>query len=858
MAEQNYPLLVFPSAAPADRDKRNAARPKALHKPSLDRQRSRIGPKFHTLQTTLEAQRLQLQATAPGENPEMVLVFDVIGSVQNFANTVKRTPGLEWLFEEPASYEADEDFFLMEDEERPLLGCMFLIGTNKAALDQIISLWQRYLLDPKEKFERGFNAWRGVFGYLRDVRYWSVQDRLRLDTRETLANFLESSEETLRIEIEAWVYSGGPERNAAVAAELTKLVSQVGGRVLTSALISAISYHGFLVALDRAAVEQLLSSEPPELAFCNRVMYFRPRGQAMALPSEGGQSIEHSAPNGTLPVGPPKIALLDGLPVQNHPLLQGRIIIDDPEDWEAGYEVKDRVHGTAMASLITRGDLSLDAPSLSSPIYVRPVLRPGPPDLRGGRAECTPDDQLLIDLFHRAVKRICKGDAGEAPAAPTVRVINLSLGDGNVVFHQEMSPWAKLLDWLAFEYNVLFVISAGNCTETLDIEMARDSFKELSAADKQHEVMNALAMRAQNRRLCSPAEAINGITVAGLHSDGAGPWVGRGEQFQAARDEGIAPYNRVGHGFRRAVKPDILFPGGRILYRAAISSPVHIARVSPVHTVLAPGHKKAAPITGGERSPTNFSRGTSNATALATRAAANILDMLSSMRAANPALLPDFFDTVITKALLVHGATWGGHETELLKATNYEDVHRVGQQNLLARALGYGAVNVDRVLSCTDQRATVIGFGLLMTDQALVFEVPLPPSLRARPIMRRMTVTLAWLTPTNPQHQAYRKAMLWFDPPKDTLSVHRQYAHWQQVRRGTVQHEILEGQAAAAFVDGDVLKFKVNCDAPAGKLGVSVPFSLCVSLEVEEGVPVPIYQEVSEKIRPKVPVQPGG
>jgi len=70
------------------------------------------------------------------------------------------------------------------------------------------------------------------------------------------------------------------------------------------------------------------------------------------------------------------------------------------------------------------------------------------------------------------------------------------------------------------------------------------------------------------------------------------------------------------------------------------------------------------------------------------------------------------------------------------------------------------------------------------------------------------------------------------------LGVLRGNCEWRHPRRGTLQHEVIEGQDALAFIDGKVV-FKVNCSKDAGTLSDSVPLALCVSLEVAEGVPLP-------------------
>ena len=46
-------------------------------------------------------------------------------------------------------------------------------------------------------------------------------------------------------------------------------------------------------------------------------------------------------------------------------------------------------------------------------------------------AETTPPDRLPLDVIYLAVRRLLEGDGDEPASAPTVVVINLSLGDLN-------------------------------------------------------------------------------------------------------------------------------------------------------------------------------------------------------------------------------------------------------------------------------------------------------------------------------------------------------------------------------------------------------------------------------------------
>ena len=95
---------------------------------------------------------------------------------------------------------------------------------------------------------------------------------------------------------------------------------------------------------------------------------------------------------------------------------------------------------------------------------------------------------------------------------------------------------------------------------------------------------------------------------------------------------------------------------------------------------------------------------------------------------------------------------------------------------------------------------------MLSVDQSHIHRFPLPPSLARKAGWRRLTITLSYFSPLNPMHQGWRRAHLWFEPPKGKLKVDRTQADWQAVTRGTVQHEILDGEKADVFTEGDALE----------------------------------------------------
>lgn len=865
MPNGHFPLLFFPARAKVERSRLGGG-PGRILTPGIERQRARIAPQFAVLQRAFDAKRVQLQQTAPLENPELVLVFEVVGTVADFAKAVNKVPGLEWLFElAEDGIDQDDDFRVEEEDERDekLSGRLYLIGSNQEALNQLLGLWDRYQRDPTARFDRGLAPFKHVFEQLRAIRPWDVNDRVGPDVREYWQDKVDDGQAEIRFEIEVWHYASAA-RNAAARVEVEMLVRQLGGRTLSRALIEDIAYHGLLVELPAESVRTILAGEVPGLLASERIMFFRPKGQSVA---EALTEIESFVAEGELPPTneAPVVALLDGLPLGNHALLSDRLVIDDPDGFEAGYEAKDRVHGTAMASLILHGELDQEGPPLRRKLYVRPIMQPDPNDgFNQRRREQTPDTALLIDLVHRAVKRICEDEDGWPAAAPTIRVINLSIGDSYRIFSRELSPWARLLDWLAHRYSLLFVVSAGNDSSPLTLETPRDSMGALDPGDRHGLAFNALVRGNADRRLMAPAESINSLTVGALHADGSLAAVIH-NRFDLFAESGISPLSRIGHGYRRAVKPDILMPGGRLLHMEQYVGPAETTTVEPVLSAARPGHRVAvAPLPGGRLDETAYCRGTSNAAALASRAAAQAYDALEVLRTARPNAPGPEYDAVMLKALLVHGASWGELSATLLESRpDFQAIananrRRTAQKDFITRWLGHGPVDLERGLTCADHRATLLGFGELAADEAFTFSAPLPPSLSGVRAWRRVTITLAWMSPINPTHQAYRRAKLWISDPVSELRVSRTNSvDHNAAKRGTVQHEILEGEDAVAYVDGDQFVCKVNCAADAGKLEGNVRFALCVSLEVAIESGIRVYQEISERIAPAVEIRPG-
>ena len=852
------PLLILPTPTELPKQKKRGFPPERPRLPSRARQAERLTPRFTVLQEALDARRARLRTESSGVIPEEVLVLETVGPVNDFIVAVRKVRGLEWLGEiEVEDIPPDDDFFVADRDGAPrtdklLKGRLFLVLYNHQALNQMLSL--KNLWTKGQKLPRGLGKWAELFPQIRDMRPWGVRDRFyETGVLDDWRERVEHNAERIPCEIELW-FRVDHRRRRAARDRVTTIVQSLQGAVYHESLIEEIGYHALLAQLPIGSVRSLLEDIDQEssLVQCEQIQFFRASGQmaGIVLDDERTTDARTIQPH-VAPLGKPVVALFDGLPLQNHRRLSDRLVVDDPDGFEADYQAAERRHGTAMASLIIHGDIDADEPPLNRLLYVRPILHPDQRDWRQSRQETAPENSLIVDLIHRAVRRLFEGD-GDAPAvARQICVINLSIGIRDRLFESTMSPLARLLDWLSWKYQVLFVISAGNHTQPIVCDVPRDQVGAMSPQDLQTQVIKAVATDTRHRRLLSPAEAVNALTVGAIHSD-ASTGQAAPRAIQPYCDDNLPSIiNAQGMGYRRAIKPEILLPGGRtVLFEslqqgANATFDVYTQSRQPGQCVAAPGS------TSGDLSYTWYERGTSNATALASRTASRLYDVLEELhQGAGGEIIEAVPYAVWLKALLVHGANWGTAADVLTQILRTSRNSRQFKE-YITRLMGYGMIDHARVSECSAHRVTAMGGGLLQNDQAHIHRFPLPPSLSGPRCWRRLSLTLAWITPVNAFHQSWRRAHIWFEAPlkpHNTLQVERKGADARAVQRGTVQHEIMEGNKAVAFVDGDNLEIQVNCRSDAGALEDAVPYALAATLEVAEDLGVDIYNEVAVRV----------
>ena len=235
--------------------------------------------------------------------------------------------------------------------------------------------------------------------------------------------------------------------------------------------------------------------------------------------------------------------------------------------------------------------------------------------------------------------------------------------------------------------------------------------------------------------------------------------------------------------------------------------------------------------------------GTSNSTALASRLCAQLLENLHRYIA-----VPSDYDAVAAKCLFIHSCDWGNLGKEL----QIKYVPQSGKEKeKVARWIGYGYPIIEKSLFCEDNRVTLVGYGSISQNNYVEFRFPLPNCLQAQHLEKKLTITLAWMSPIDVNTKKYRLANLEFKSNCDDVGLvqsTRQEADNNISRRGTVQHEVFKGSSASAYEDGTDLVIKVLCKKE-DKLSVPIKYVLMATLEVAPEAGLPIYQEVAARLQ---------
>ena len=850
-SDPTKPLLRFDPGVAGERTK--GPQLKMPYPPSHKRGRQRrvLGPKFTALQKALEAGQspLALKADPEALAAESLLVFELKErALVSFTKALEAIPGLDLVGE------GDTE---LEHEEAP--GYLYLLIPTEAAIREMLALWKVW--QANKPLGQKYKAWERLFICLHDLRRWGPKDRVTEEDARLIADMAEFDPNTnVRVEIEL-VFERDAKKAKPMRDATEASIVKLGGRKLDESRLEQIAYDALLVEVSAANAQAIAQRDPTSFAGLPDVFAIRPQSR-IDVTTEFGDP-EEAAPQIAAPTKPAIAAILDGVPVANHPAFAQHVELIDPDDL-AAEAVGQRSHGTAMTSLVVRGDLKRGEVPLDRKVVVRPLMYA---HIYDQADEIFAPEELLVATFVRAVQDLREGANA---AAPAIFIINVSLGDKNRPFFGRTSAWARAVDWLAHHYGILFVVSAGNADgRQHDIEMkaiANDAaFKALSNQQRTEAVLAGINAGVRLRRILSPAEAVNALTVGALHDDAMREVPNKGYSLDPLPSGTLpTPSSRVGPGVGNAIKPDILMPGGRLRVTSDTACTPAVVRVTPANRFG--GLQVAGPrldATGLALS-NDWSGATSGAAALATRAAHAIHDALENAYPNEFVPLSLRHKALLVKALLAHRARIPEDGKEII-----ERVFGPAEPKLHARRasnvfkmLGLGIPQLDETVACLQSRATLWGTGFVAADDARIFAVPLPPCLSGHAGVRSLSVTVTWFTPVTPGRRAYRSVRLTVEEPEEAhlkVLLTRPTPFQpdrKRAERGTIFQRSWEGASARTFVANSNFELRVARKLdPFDDLPDTVDFAVVASLEAGDQA-LQVYDQVRAPllVKPVVPI----
>ena len=468
MANQ-HPIVRIAREQVAKKRIKGKVRPRFPQAIGYVRQGERLSKTFDNAAKAIEdwEKGAQVSADPRAVVPERALVFDLLGPVGDF-QVAAQALGLEWLISKSA-----EEGDAVDDEDLPSQ-TIYVTMPSIGGLKSLLAMWNRFKKNERpDPHEKAF--WK-IFNYLRDLRVWSIQDRIDPGINQYIQKLLDDApERVVKVELDFW-YRNADERRANAINTLRTMLKEIGGELIDLVEIEEIRYQGALVAIP-AKIAKQLAGGGGRLGQLDEIMTIRPQ-------SEYGEAVQNEENDGedpgfdfttTLPTDECIAALLDGYPIENHETLAGRLIVEEVEVRSVQVPVQNRDHGTSMASMILHGDLAVSPPpSINRPLAVLPILS------MSNSGEGIQTNRLAIGVVYRTLSRIVELAKVDGPLR-NITVINHSVCDLNAPFVRRPSPWAMLLDYFSHYHRLLFVVSGGNIFTKFPVRVYRNTAAFTSA-----------------------------------------------------------------------------------------------------------------------------------------------------------------------------------------------------------------------------------------------------------------------------------------------------------------------------------------------------------------------------------------
>jgi|GEM_PF-159850 len=414
----------------------------------------------------------------------------------------------------------------------------------------------------------------------------------------------------------------------------------------------------------------------------------------------------------------PRVCILDSGINTNHPLL--RSAIAESESFVQAESESDLAgHGTAVAGIALYGDVeTCERANLWQPacwLYNGKILN----------SNCEYDELQIENTLRKAVTYFVELGC---------RIFNLSVGNVNAPYHGgHVQGMAYVLDTLAREFDVLFIVSVGNFLGLDDPQIPADSWRD--------EYPDYLL--GDHNVLIDPAPALNAITVGSIATHEATQnnqrWPDEIEHHCAANTGQPSPFTRHGPGHKDSIKPDLVAAGGNY----AVPLRREGEQWAPVTTspgVMTLNHNSIGNTIFSVMNGTSF-------------AAPYITHLASRLMAEYPGASTNSIRALLVSQAEITNACEKTFGNEFAKTYARENKKR----KPITDVVGYGEVNEGNLYRSDQSVVLLMSEESICADETQFFEIPLPDDFLANTTSsREISVALSYFPAVRTTRVDYR------------------------------------------------------------------------------------------------------
>ncbi len=417
----------------------------------------------------------------------------------------------------------------------------------------------------------------------------------------------------------------------------------------------------------------------------------------------------------------PAICIIDSGIQENHPLLapmvhgaSSRCFIPDEDQNDVADYVPSGGHGTRVAGAVIYPTGIPLSGTIAAPFWIQ--------NARVLDASNRLSSALYPPLYLKEI--VQHFHTGEL----RTKIFNHSIAAYRPCRLRNVSAWAASIDWLSWEYDVLFIQSAGN----LPHESGAAPFR-LGVID--HLVSGRAYpdyLVQASSRIPSPSESLQALVVGSVAHASFDDGMGR---KSLATEHQTSAFSTTGFGIWGGVKPEVVEYGGDFVVSGtppSLTTPPDVC-VDLLRSTMHGGALAAKDDVG---------------TSFAAPKIASIAGAIQRILPTEPALL--------YRALIANSARWPQW------AENAPDKHGT------IRQIGFGLPDVGIATSNTEHRVTLItsGENRVKAKEAQIYQVPVPAELRApgSDFRVRIDVTLSYVAKPRRTRRTIRQYLsTWVD-----------------------------------------------------------------------------------------------